>query len=116
MKFNWKCNFLMLALVALASTPAFTQIVVNTVPFDPTNPSAPHTSYAGATIVLGATVNLPNSTDTFTFQWNYGDGSLLGPSATVAHAAGCLLDTTFPTLTPMRARLARQPHVRPPSR
>jgi len=41
MKFNWKCNFLMLALVALASTPAFTQIVVNTVPFDPTNPSAP---------------------------------------------------------------------------
>jgi len=88
MKFNWKCNFLMLALVALASTPAFTQIVVNTVPFDPTNPSAPHTSYAGATIVLGATVNLPNSTDTFTFQWNYGDGSLLGPSATVAHAAG----------------------------
>ncbi|MGP0074265.1 MAG: hypothetical protein ACLPWF_20315 [Bryobacteraceae bacterium] len=49
-------------------------------PWDPTNPTAPHYAYAGATVTLGATApNIATSTDAFTFQWNFGDGTSLGP-------------------------------------
>jgi hypothetical protein len=65
------CALLAVSLPAFAITP-----VPLTVPFEPTNFSAPHTTYPGASIILGATVpNIVGSTDTFTFQWNFGDGS-----------------------------------------
>lgn len=73
---------LLLALLAIVSLPAMAitpQVV--TVPWDPTNPSTPHDAYAGATIVLGATVpNIFGSSDSFTYQWSFGDGSPLFPS------------------------------------
>jgi hypothetical protein len=60
---------------------------VNTVPWDPTNLAAPHTTYpinstTEATIVLGATFNPAGSTHAFTYTWNFGDGS----AATAARA------------------------------
>ncbi len=63
--------------VLAASLPAFAIAPAPlTVPFDPTNFSAPHTTFPGATIILGATVpNIVGSSDKFTFQWSFGDGS-----------------------------------------
>jgi hypothetical protein len=72
-------------LVALVLLVAFTvpqaanaAVTVKTVPLDPTNPTAPHFTYPldathEVTIVLGATVDLGGSTDSFTYQWNFGD-------------------------------------------
>jgi hypothetical protein len=75
------------------------QITVKTVPWVPATPSTPHTTYSicsdgtipnytntpptctspatlsESTIRLGATVTLPNTTDTYTGVWNFGDGS-----------------------------------------
>jgi hypothetical protein len=59
---------------------------VSTVPWDPTNPAAPHTAYSGATVVLGAIFNTAGSGDSFTFSWNYGDGSAATPAAAVTNA------------------------------
>ncbi len=56
-------------------------LTVLTVPVNPANPTTPHTAYpVNATtekaIVLGATVpSAVGSTDHFTFQWNFGDGT-----------------------------------------
>jgi hypothetical protein len=73
--------FLLSAITVLISLPALALApVVYTVPWDPTNPATPHDTYSGATVVLGATVpNIYQSGDSFTYQWNYGDGSPLGP-------------------------------------
>jgi hypothetical protein len=71
---------LLFALVAIVSLPAMAITPkVLTVPWDPSTPSTPHDAYSGATVVLGATVpNIYGSSDTFTYQWNYGDTSPLG--------------------------------------
>jgi hypothetical protein len=66
---------LVLAIAGLVMVPLSSAQAVSTVPWDPTNPAAPHTAYPGANIVLGATVNLGGSSDTFTYSWNFGDGS-----------------------------------------
>ncbi|WP_180539278.1 hypothetical protein [Nevskia soli] len=64
-------------LPALAIAP-----VPLTVPWIPTNPSSPHTTYPTANIILGATVpNIVGSTDSFTFQWDFGDGNATAPVA-----------------------------------
>jgi hypothetical protein len=60
---------------ALATAPAASAQTVLTVPWDPTNLASPHTTYAGASIVLGAVFTGGSSTDSYTYQWNYGDGS-----------------------------------------
>src|ERR1035437_1126944 len=60
--------------VALIAAPMASAQAVLTVPLDSSNPAAPHTAYAGATIVLGATFNGGGS-DPYTYQWNYGDNS-----------------------------------------
>jgi hypothetical protein len=68
---------------ALALPQAAMAIVptVLTVPFQPGSPTTPHTTYPGATVVLGATVpNIVGSTDTFTAVWNFADGS---PNVTI---------------------------------
>jgi hypothetical protein len=41
--------------VALIAAPIAKAQAVLTVPWEPSNPAAPHTAYTGATIVLGAT-------------------------------------------------------------
>jgi hypothetical protein len=92
---------LFLAVLILACVPqlAQAQITVKTVPWVPSSPTTPHTTYnvcsngsipnytntpptcsggatlTEATIRLGATVALPNTTDTYTGVWNFGDGS-----------------------------------------
>ena len=58
---------------------------VNTVPLDPTNPAAPHTAYPGANIVLGAIFNTGGSTDSFTYSWNFGDGTAVTAAAAVTN-------------------------------
>ena len=58
---------------------------VSTVPWDPTNPAAPHTAYPGATIVLGAIFNTGGSTDSFTYVWNYGDGTPVGSATALTN-------------------------------
>ncbi|MGO9340677.1 MAG: PEP-CTERM sorting domain-containing protein [Terracidiphilus sp.] len=58
---------------------------VNTVPWDPTNPAAPHTAYPGATIVLGAIFNPAGSADSFTYVWNYGDGTPVGSATALTN-------------------------------
>ncbi len=55
--------------------------IISTVPWQPTNPAAPHTAYPAANIVLGATVNLSGSSDSFTYSWNFGDGSSTAAAA-----------------------------------
>jgi len=56
-------------------------LTVLTVPWDPTNPLSPHTTYpinpsAEVKIVLGATVpSAVGSADSYTVTWSFGDGS-----------------------------------------
>lgn len=84
-----------LAVVAgLVMAPFAKAQSVSTVPWDPTNPAAPHTTYplpVGApttatptsevTIVLGAIFNTGGSPDSFHYTWSFGDGSLVvGPT------------------------------------
>ncbi len=80
---NFKRAFWIGSAVLAASLPAFAIAPAPlTVPFDPTNISAPHTTYPGATIILGATVpNIVGSSDSFTFQWSFGDGSSTAAAA-----------------------------------
>ena len=90
---------MMLVVLLLLPGLAQSQITVLTVPWVPATPSTPHTTYnlcsdgsipnysvkpptctapatlTEATIVLGATAILPNTTDTYTGVWNFGDGS-----------------------------------------
>ncbi len=66
---------------ALCVAPSALAVTVLTVPSIPKSPTSPHTTYAinsttEATIVLGATVpSAVGSSDTFTFQWTFGDGT-----------------------------------------
>ncbi len=80
----WR-SCLLLGLAGLACLPALAvQPTVLTVPFDPTNPTTPHDTYSGATVVLGATVpNIYGSSDSYSYQWSYGDGSALGPVTSI---------------------------------
>ncbi len=80
---------LLVFFVAVPQVAQATIPVVKTVPWDPTNPTAPHTTYPldathEVTIVLGATVDLLGSSDTFTYDWDFGDGT--------AHATGTVTD------------------------
>jgi hypothetical protein len=70
-----------LPLIAVfGSLPALAAVTVKPVPFDPTNFSTAHTAILGVQLILGATVDLGGSTDTFTFSWNFGDGSPVTPA------------------------------------
>lgn len=77
--------FLAVFAAGLIAAPFANAQKVYTVPWDPTNLAAPHTAYPGATIVLGAIVNIGTSTDTFTYSWNFGDGTAATPAATVTN-------------------------------
>src|ERR1022692_1041576 len=65
----------------LAHGMAFGAVTVDTVPWNPATPTTPHTTYplnstTEVMIVLGATVpSAVGSTDSFTYQWNFGDGT-----------------------------------------
>ena len=59
----------------LAAIPGFAQVTVMPVPWDPTNFTSPHTVITGVQATLAATVSLGGSTDSFSYSWNFGDGS-----------------------------------------
>jgi hypothetical protein len=59
--------------LALVAAPFAGAQTVNTVPEVPTNPAAPHTAYAGTSVVLGATFTGYNAADTYTYKWSFGD-------------------------------------------
>jgi len=89
---------LAVAVAGLVMAPFASAQSVNTVPWDPTNPAAPHTTYplpigaptsapatSEVTIVLGAIFNTGGSTDSFTYSWNFGDGTAATPAANVSN-------------------------------
>jgi hypothetical protein len=69
------------AALFLTQTLASAAVTVLTVPWVPATPTTPHTTYpvnstTEATIILVATVpSAVGSTDAFTYQWNFGDGT-----------------------------------------
>ncbi len=86
---SWRACFVALAVLLAVAVPQISNaaVVVKTVPLDPSNPTSPHFTYPldsthEVTIVLGATVDLGGSTDSFTYSWNFGDGS--APTAATA--------------------------------
>jgi hypothetical protein len=82
MKGRFLIGISMAAFAAMFLTQAaFGAVTVLTVPWVPASPTTPHTTYAQsstteAKIVLGATVpSAVGSSDSFTYQWNFGDGT-----------------------------------------
>src|SRR5437762_1524406 len=71
-----------LGAIALACAPAFAAVTVKPVPFDPKNLAVPHTAILGVNLILAATVDLGGSADSFTYSWNFGDGT--APTAPAA--------------------------------
>jgi hypothetical protein len=76
---------LLLLIAGLVIVPFASAQSVNTVPWDPTNLAAPHTAYSGATVVLGAIFNTAGSPDSFTYVWNFGDGTAVGSAAVLTN-------------------------------
>jgi hypothetical protein len=85
---------LAIVVAGLIMAPFASAQSVSTVPWDPANPAAPHTTFpeplggpytSEATIVLGAVFNTAGSPDSFTYSWNFGDGSGATASAAVTN-------------------------------
>jgi hypothetical protein len=69
------CALAVLATPALFQNSLMAQTTANAVPFVASNPSSPHTSWSGNPVTLKGTLTSPNyPTDTFTYDWNPGDG------------------------------------------
>lgn len=94
-----------LGAIALACAPAFAAVTVKPVPFDPKNLATPHTAILGVNLILAATVDLGGSADSFTYSWNFGDGTAptapapvtnpLNISATHVYSSGTADVTTW---------------------
>ena len=80
MKIRFRARFL--ALAAIVATAALypggliaAVPIANTVPFVASNPTSPHTSWAGNPVILkGTLTSAAFGTDTFTYDWDPGDG------------------------------------------
>jgi hypothetical protein len=79
---SWGRFMALLAVVAVALSASARAQQVLTVPWDPTNPDAPHTAYASANVILGATFINPVAGHSYTYSWSFGDGS--APTAAAA--------------------------------
>jgi hypothetical protein len=97
-----------MTLVLLAALPGFAQVTVMPVPWDPTNFTSPHTVVTGTTATLTATVSLGGSADSFTYSWNFGDGSAAtaflpvtttGTGATVGNVYNLSVTHVYPVAT-----------------
>jgi uncharacterized protein (TIGR03437 family) len=73
-----------LAGLALAVSAASGAVTVKPVPVDPNNLLASHTVITTQQALLAATVDLGNSPHSFTFSWNFGDGSPATAAAPVS--------------------------------
>lgn len=73
------------AIALLSSLSAFGAVTVKPVPFNPANLSAPHTAIIGVNLILGATVDLGGSSDTFQYSWKFGDGSAATTPVTITN-------------------------------
>lgn len=60
-------------------------VVVQPVPWIPATPTSPHTVITGVQATLGAAVNLGGSSDSFTYSWDFGDGSPVSSAALVTN-------------------------------
>jgi hypothetical protein len=78
----------LLAVVAVALGASARAQQVLTVPEDPSNSATPHTAYAGANIILGAVFTGAISGHSYTYSWNYGDGSAATAPAAVSGGEG----------------------------
>ncbi len=110
MKLN---RFLVIACPFLVAFSAWSQVVVKPVPWyptasDPTSATSPHTVVTGTSAILAATVSLGGSTDSFTYSWNFGDGSAAtapaavtttGTAATVGNVYNLSATHTYPAAT-----------------
>jgi large repetitive protein len=92
MKGNLEFGMRLSVIAVLACLPAFAAVTVMPVPFNPADFTQPHTAILGVQLILGATVNLGGSTDTYQYSWNFGDGS--APTTPVT------INATLPTTTP----------------
>jgi hypothetical protein len=70
------CTLAALVIPALVqTTPMAAQPQANAIPFVASNPTAPHTSWSGNPVTLKGTLTSPAfGTDTFTYDWDPGDG------------------------------------------
>lgn len=69
------CTLAVLVMPALLQTNLMAQPQANAVPFVASNPTSPHTSWSGNTVTLKGTLTSPAwGTDTFTYDWDPGDG------------------------------------------
>ena len=70
------CTVAAVVILALLLTSLLeAQPQANTVPFVASNPTAPHTSWVDNPVTLKGTLTSPAwGTDTFTYDWNPGDG------------------------------------------
>ncbi len=82
---TWARFTALLAVAAVALSASARAQTVLTVPWDPTNPAAPHTAYPGANIVLGATFTGAITGHSYTYVWNYGDGTPVGSPAAITN-------------------------------
>ena len=76
-------SLLVLTCALLTALPGSAAVTVATVPWDPTNLVSPHTVITG---VLGDTdrhrqTGAAGATDSFTYQWNFGDGNFSSSNA-----------------------------------
>ena len=89
MKWRLLYNIGIAALFAMFLSQAIASgaVTVLTVPWVPATPTTPHTTYpqtstTEAAVILGATVpSAVGSTDSFTYQWSFGDGTFTAAKA-----------------------------------
>ena len=81
---------------AVLAAPGMAQVVVKTVPWIPSNPSSPHTVISGVSATLAGAVSVGTSTDTFTYSWDFGDGSDTELRRRIESVAAQLLDSSRP--------------------
>ena len=107
------------AVAALFPGGMLAQPIANAVPFVASNPTSPHTSWSGNPVTLKGTLTSPAfGSDTFTYDWNPGDGgahcsgtvtnqydiecahTYTGAVGTVFTAVLTITDTTTSTTSP----------------
>lgn len=102
MKTRLFSSFLFSSFAVLCAAHAASAVTVLTVPWIPTSPTTPHTTYpvnstTEANVILVATVpSAVGSTDSFTYSWNFGDGSAATTPAAVTNPYDLSVSHQYP--------------------